>query len=688
MAVNQSQAQMQTAGGAARRRVARKARGVPLETGQVEHCMSEDTAQPITEQELLAAISSLYDDRLRPYGRFIRKRLVERTAVENQTGLDPNLGRLRAACDRSMNTVVEPADGGEWVALLVGKQQSFVDFYSTEDNYPEDFWASFETYLETLEGDDALLPGGRYACARALVELRLPFLAGLSLGDVCHIVEVAMTQRKLLGYLNGAITPYARSNSMIKDSAAEQHAGGSTHHFPFASWADTRSHLAEILESALRKGKQQVPLSTLKRLFRSRFRTELSETALGYTKISDLLQDARVSDICTVKLLESGYVVLPQAGFAGRAVQPHQARSKWSSAPRLVLCKDSDVRSIVHNSFANSVNCAPTMNPGMPRSRSQPRGAWDGDMGTHSPFVFDYRSQDVPITGAGLECVPELPEPEALSVPENTFREHSMPLLKLGAERPLSFEDSRPISARSGGTFSARSGATSARSRRSTLPSPALSALTASPLYDWVPRGGDSMTCVPESSPVEGAALGVPYFLDGFAKDSAGDPDMVLEPSSRFCFAPDEVLCVDDAGMYGQLPTFSMHDWMPSCDEGVLTPQQTIRSRWSVSPSVLPSDQCLRGIVENTILVAEPPPTPRSARRSSSLPRDLGSERTTVAVAWEAEPSSPYDGPCFKLALPSPAVTASDWGTPRTPNTAFVAAEQNPRQVLNLSEFL
>jgi hypothetical protein len=59
-----------------------------------------------------------------------------------------------------------------------------------------------------------------------------------------------------------------------------------------------------------------------------------------------------------------------------------------------------------------------------------------------------------------------------------------------------------------------------------------------------------------------------------------------------------------------------------------------------------------------------------------------------VAVAWEAAPHSALDGPCYKLALPSPAVTASDWGTPRTPNIGFYEVDENPRQVLNLSEFL
>lgn len=199
------------------------------------------------------------------------------------------------------------------------------------------------------------------------------------------------------------------------------------------------------------------------------------------------------------------------------------------------------------------------------------------------------------------------------------------------------------------------------------------------------------MMRVPESSPIEGTALDVPYVWDGSATcagQHSSDPDFSYVPASRFCFAQDDAIGIEDSGLYGQPPVFSMLDWMSGCDERVSALPQTPRSRWSISPAVLPSDQCLRGIVENTILTAEPPPTPRAACRANSLPRDLGSERATVAVAWEAAPNSELDGPCYKLALPSPAVTASDWGTPRTPNTGSCEVEENPRQVLNLSEFL
>merc|ERR1712093_593262 len=117
-------------------------------------------------------------------------------------------------------------------------------------------------------------------------------------------------RKKLLGYLDGTIAPYERSNSMVKDTAAELCMGsGASQSLPLATWTTARSCMIEVLESAVRKGKKQVPISTLKRLFRSRFHIELSETALGYTKLSDLLQDSCFHDICSVQLLERGYVV-------------------------------------------------------------------------------------------------------------------------------------------------------------------------------------------------------------------------------------------------------------------------------------------------------------------------------------------------------------------------------------------
>merc|ERR1712070_538171 len=37
-----------------------------------------------------------------------------------------------------------------------------------------------------------------------------------------------------------------------------------------------------------------------------------SETSLGYSKLSELLRDAYLSDLCTVELRQTGYVMIPR----------------------------------------------------------------------------------------------------------------------------------------------------------------------------------------------------------------------------------------------------------------------------------------------------------------------------------------------------------------------------------------
>lgn len=79
-----------------------------------------------------------------------------------------------------------------------------------------------------------------------------------------------------------------------------------------ATWQTARQYLRDILNESARTSDDKlgvVPLSNVKRLFRSKFHTELSETKLGHSKLSDLLQDARFKDICSVQLQSHGYIV-------------------------------------------------------------------------------------------------------------------------------------------------------------------------------------------------------------------------------------------------------------------------------------------------------------------------------------------------------------------------------------------
>mmetsp|Transcript_41938 Transcript_41938/g.96228 ORF Transcript_41938/g.96228 Transcript_41938/m.96228 type:complete len:771 (+) Transcript_41938:98-2410(+) len=273
---------------------------------------------------ILKAIESLYVDQLKPFGRILRKRVAEH-AVEKVGGdftaysdlPEVDMAELRALCEKCPLLCVRPEEGGDWSAVFVDKAPAFMDVYCPLDIYPPEMWTEAGIYFAKSE-QDMTLPGGRYSCAQALMARKLPFLQGRSLGQVCHIVQLCISQKKLLGYLNGAVVPYGRSQSMVKEQCAvyqqpcathPSHHG--THGLQMATWEAAAACLQEILSSAATNGAPgMVPLSNMKRLFRSRYHLELSETSLGHSKLSELLQDFRLKDVCTVQLHGHGYMVV------------------------------------------------------------------------------------------------------------------------------------------------------------------------------------------------------------------------------------------------------------------------------------------------------------------------------------------------------------------------------------------
>lgn len=336
-----------------------------------------------THEEVLEAVHSLYADELKPFGRILRKRVAERAAMSaaltsfgtapdvlpgcNEKSLpDVDIKHLRATCDASECLVVEPEEGGDWSALISGRPEAFVNVYSPLDVYPAELWAAAALYFEVLSGEEMYLPGGRYSCAQALLSRNLPFLVGRSLGQVCHIVQLAISQKKLLGYLNGAVVPYASSQSMVKEQCAvwqqpcttgvTQAVGTAPSTLPMATWDTARMCLRDILDTA-RPGSEPgvVPLSNVKRLFRSRFHVELSETMLGHSKLSELLQDPHFHDICTVQLQGHGYIVVQVEGSDGHTISLADNLPSYSGLSELradslpfepAVCADDEPRRV------------------------------------------------------------------------------------------------------------------------------------------------------------------------------------------------------------------------------------------------------------------------------------------------------------------------------------------------------
>jgi len=347
-------------------------------------------------RDITAAVESLYTDELKPYGRILRKRLAEHAETRGRPDLDINIERLRVRCEESAKFCVEVEDSGEWSAIIVGRAPTFADVYSSHDGYPAALWERAAAYFESLPDNDSKFPGGRYGCAQALAARALSFLRGLSLGQVSHIVQLAISQKKILGYSKGSIMPYGRSQSMIKDRCAKQRTacgtgvagpavsrvaileasnGQASPELTLATWQAARELLREILRDACNSGKSQVPISNVKRIFRSRFQVELSETALGHSKLSELLQDAHFRDICTVQLKGKGYVVVPvldavptelPAALSSNILETSSEEPVFPHP----LSRDVYIGSIVRNTFIHFGSPSPA---GRRRAQSLPK---------------------------------------------------------------------------------------------------------------------------------------------------------------------------------------------------------------------------------------------------------------------------------------------------------------------------
>lgn len=280
--------------------------------GQAPQQAPRPTRIGVDPSEVLLAIDSLYDDELKPFGRILRKRLVERTQTDGCREVDINIKELRSVCEACDELDVQDVDGADWAVTRKNREATFVNVYSPDDLYPDELWDAAAEYLDSLDGLSMVLPGGRYSCAQVLRNLNLSFLDGRSLGEICHIVQLSISQKKLLGYFNGTVVPYKHSQSMIKDKNAQCQrpcTGPSRGKVSVATWECLGSCLQTLFEGQKTPG-HFLPLSNIKRLFRAQFHIELSETALGYAKLSELLQDPRLQSLCEVKLQGHGYVII------------------------------------------------------------------------------------------------------------------------------------------------------------------------------------------------------------------------------------------------------------------------------------------------------------------------------------------------------------------------------------------
>jgi hypothetical protein len=449
-------------------------------------------------------------------------------------------------------------------------------------------------------------------------------------------VQLAISKKKLLGYLNGAVVPYAHSQSMVKENCAHLNAPctasnskkapgaaaapGSS--FTMATWETARQFLREILDRTASTGTLgMVPLSNVKRLFRSKFQTELSETMLGHSKLSELLQDERFSDICNVELQGNGYIVMQVQQDVDSADSVGDRLPVLLGEP-LALSMDASGVSVV--SSKGKENDGPLAS-NMDASPMGKENWWPSEDG----FVTSL----VQRTFIHAQLPPPTPPPNArqrsASLPKEVGSASS-PEIQCHALgfRPCRTKTESTIGSTSASAADGAGAHVPSRSltpsdqhsqscRSDHLPGPALEATVKFLLRKCDLRANAETT--ENGEPFVGDVMDFSN-----AEDSETCPDR-----ARPLFCLDEPLSLEEAGLFLDLESSPcMHTPTPS-------------SAWwpCLSPSLRKRDGCVGSIalskVHNTFIHSPmPPPTPLrgdASRRSQSLPKNIGSGKD----AWE-----------------------------------------------------
>lgn len=192
----------------------------------------------------------------------------------------------------------------------------FVDPFGA-DTYPEQLWKDFEDYLEDAMTRNATneytFSSGRYGAAKELSQRNLSFFQGLSLGEVAHIVQLALTSenspsgirgRGLLSYqADKTISPRALSERHILAdlglpcSKGLQRRVGQDCTTEDQLWQELRRCVTAVL--------QDFPdgrcLALLKVDVEQRFGMQLDQSLFHEVKLSHVFESPRLRDVVEVR---------------------------------------------------------------------------------------------------------------------------------------------------------------------------------------------------------------------------------------------------------------------------------------------------------------------------------------------------------------------------------------------------
>jgi len=227
---------------------------------------------------LTTTLESLYEDRIKPMANYVKGRLKERSCPEL---IVKNFVELYAQ-NSDLFIVQQPSQtqADEATIFFVTEPSWFkgwIDIDSPSDPYDETLWQELAKFLD----GEHTFAGGRYGMARELMQRNLPFLAPHALGEVCHIVQLAIQHRRLIVYHRKMLKPI--QTVLCQLSPANGNGAGSE-----GEEIKDMDDLCLVLFRMLMHHPQGIRLCRMKQMIKHEFCRKLSEMAFQCTKLIEL----------------------------------------------------------------------------------------------------------------------------------------------------------------------------------------------------------------------------------------------------------------------------------------------------------------------------------------------------------------------------------------------------------------
>merc|ERR1712050_467369 len=186
--------------------------------------------------------------------------------------------------------VQQPAPGAQTdeATIFFVKEPSWfkgwIDIDAPDDPYDESIWSELAKFLD----GEHTFAGGRYGMARELMQRNLAFLSPLSLGEVCHMVQLAIQHRRLIVYHRKMLKPIQTVLCQLP-SANGNGASGEGEEIK------DMDDLCMVLFRMLIRHPQGIRLCRMKQMIKHELCRKLSEMAFQCTKLIELFNQEPLS---------------------------------------------------------------------------------------------------------------------------------------------------------------------------------------------------------------------------------------------------------------------------------------------------------------------------------------------------------------------------------------------------------